>query len=74
MPPVCYFLFLLYIPFLPVDCNHQQHLKMRDWRKGERKKEKEKNERNLIKVYAFAGVHLNGPVGFILQYKRKIQA
>lgn len=39
-----------------------------------REKEKKKNERNLIKVYAFAGVHLNGPVGFILQYKRKIQA
>ena len=39
-----------------------------------REKEKEKNERNLIKVYAFAGVYLNGPVGFILQYKRKIQA
>lgn len=41
---IFYFFFLLYVPFLPIDCNHQQNLKMRAWRKGEKKKERKEKE------------------------------
>lgn len=58
---------ILYFLFSQLECNHQQNLKMRGWRKGERKK----NERNIIKVYAFSGVNLNWASWFHFATQKK---